>query len=562
MSKFGGIGARFRRGVLEGERSRRRARWLVPTVAISLGLLDFGLAELPSQAAAGTTATGAATATSPADALGASTPQWSANLLTGPSATLSGTGIWASTLSTLTAVAAPSQAGAGALALTNNTGLTTDPAIFTGTGTGSWPAASPGNTYRSTIWVSAATVSRQTSPFIKFFDASGNTTGFIMGQPASDPVGSWLEEAPVVAIAPPGTSFVQTGVIVWNAAPGETHFADTATLQSVTGTTPAVTGPLSTSGNQILDGNGAPVTLRGINRAGMEYNVPSVAITQTEIDQAHQWGANFIRLGVSEQHFLTTGCAYSSAYVAQLDQVVNWITSDGMVALIDPVEFANPCGTGSVQRPMADAMTVTFWQQVAARYAQNPLVAFDLFNEPHNMADTTWLNGGTVVDTTGIYQVVGMQQLYNAVRSTGATNLVFAEGNNWASTFPSNVHLSGYNIVYGVHYYPCPEATAPQCTGNPYSAAPVLQNWVGPARTVPVVFDEFGYPSSTDGGYAANAIAFAEANGLGWAVMGWNGDTMGKFDTLAENGNTGFPTATYEPSASGMPLLAGLSLNR
>lgn len=542
---------------------RTKARWLAVALAGGVGLVGFSLAGSSSKASALTATTTTASATVPSDALAAPSPPWSGNLLNAVSASMSGQGIWSSSLSSLTEVASPTQAGAGALAVTNTSGETTDPAVFTGTGKSSWLPATANTTYRGTIWVSAATVSRDTTPFLEFYNSAGTSVGYVQGQQEYDAVGSWLEEAPEVAIAPPSTAYMEFGVVFWNAAAGETHYVDTATVQAVSGTTPSVVGPLSTSGNKIVQANGNPVVLRGINRAGMEFYSSYTAITQAEINQAHNWGANFIRLGVSEQAFLSTGCDYSASYATTLDQVINWITSDGMVALIDPVEYDVPCSTSTVERPMADPMTITFWQQVAARYENNPLVAFDLFNEPHNMPASTWLNGGIVTDTTGSYQVVGMQQLYNAVRSTGATNLVFAEGNNWASTYPSDTPVAGYNIVYAVHYYSCPEVPMPACTiGNPYSAAPVLQNWVSVAQQVPVVFDEFGYPSSSDGGYPANAIAFAEANDMGWAMMGWNGNTLGLFNTLVENGDTGYPTSTYEPSPTGMPLLAGLSLNR
>ena len=78
----------------------------------------------------------------------------------------------------------------------------------------------------------------------------------------------------------------------------------------------------------------------------------------------------------------------------------------------------------------------TFWTSVANAFKGNNAVVFDLFNEPYpdaasnfNNATAAWTclrDGGTC---TGIgYQVAGMQSLVNAVRATGATNVIMVGG--------------------------------------------------------------------------------------------------------------------------------------
>ncbi len=144
---------------------------------------------------------------------------------------------------------------------------------------------------------------------------------------------------------------------------------------------------------------------------------------------------------------------------------------------------------------MADeAQAPTFWSEVAQRYGNptspeySPLVAFDLYNEPHNVSDAVWLNGGKTTDSVGgqTYQAAGMQQLYNSVRAAGSENLVFISGLNWASTPPSTL-VKGSNIVYAVHYYTCPNDALSACTNSePYDAAQDLSQWVGLSATEPV----------------------------------------------------------------------------
>ena len=54
---------------------------------------------------------------------------------------------------------------------------------------------------------------------------------------------------------------------------------------------------------------------------------------------------------------------------------------------------------------------------------------FELYNEPHDVSWRVWKSGGDAGDGC---QAVGMQQLYDAVRATGAENLVIIGGLDWA----------------------------------------------------------------------------------------------------------------------------------
>ena len=73
-----------------------------------------------------------------------------------------------------------------------------------------------------------------------------------------------------------------------------------------------------------------------------------------------------------------------------------------------------------LQQRMADINSLAFWSEAAARYQNDGRVQFELYNEPHNVTWSTWKSGGPTSDG---YQAVGMQQLYDTVRATGAQNL-------------------------------------------------------------------------------------------------------------------------------------------
>jgi hypothetical protein len=136
-----------------------------------------------------------------------------------------------------------------------------------------------------------------------------------------------------------------------------------------------------------------------------------------------------------------------------------------------------------------------------------------------------------------------MQQLYNTVRATGATNVLFVSGTNWAFNIDVSLRrpIDGYGIVYGTHLY------------NPPESGPVRPDADGVVTAVaaryPVAVTEFG-SSSGSGLYNQNVIAFAEQHGIGWMAFKW-------YALPAQYGLLNDFT-TYTPSPAGAPVEAAL----
>jgi len=227
-----------------------------------------------------------------------------------------------------------------------------------------------------------------------------------------------------------------------------------------------------------------------------------------------------------------------------------------MLALLDlHFSVTGQCAAGA-QQAMADASySPKFWSTLAGRYKNNPLVAFDLYNEPHDISDSVWLNGGTTRYAGTSFKAAGMQQLYDAVRAKGAGNLVFVSGNNWAVQPASNL-VNGTNIVNAVHAYTCGNGPPPGCqTPDYYNPNYILNHWTTLGASQPIMVTEFGWPNKNSGIYDGNVIASAEYRGWGWGAFAWDGSTLGMFDLLSSQG------ATYEPSPAGMTVLTGLFNN-
>jgi endoglucanase len=491
------------------------------------------------------------------------------NLLTGSHATFNGTtGGWIGWGANLSWASSPSQVSSGSLA------ITAPSAGFVSAWSGTAPSATPatpGRLYVGSADVTASSGAPQTQLVLAFFGSSGSALYESTGSASGASGTSWSVLPEVVGIAPPGS--VSVALVVYDDATsaGQRIYVDSPVLaSSSTAAGASVNGPLKTSGNRILDANGQPVALHGVN-IQLTTSSDLAYATEDAIQTAKAWGANFIRLELDEGYWMTNSCYYLSSYQSEVDQLVSSVTSLGMVALLD-LHFnqATTCDSGGPgPHNMADAVSApTFWAQVAQRYGNpsspeySPLAAFDLYNEPHSISSSVWLNGGTTTDTAGggqTYQAAGVQQLYNAVRGAGASGLVFVSGPNWANSPPPSV-LSGTNLVYAVHYYTCPSNPPPSCSNaNYYDPSQVLNNWVAFSSKQPVVETEFGWPSPADGIFIANSIAFDQSHGWGWAAFTWEQAywTNGTWD-LAYFFSNG-PDAAGEPNASGMPVLLAMS---
>lgn len=396
--------------------------------------------------------------------------------------------------------------------------------------------------------VTASLGSGLATPHLVFRSSTGAVLASVAGQPVRVVAGSWAPLTPIVAVAPQGTARA-TPTVAWSGLLFGARTRDTS-VTSHPVTAPAVAGPLHVVGNHIVDATGHDLVLRGVDLVDMLSAAGASQVTEQVVAGIRSWGATLVRVSLGEQLLLPTGCAYDPAYLAQLQRVVRWITDLGMVALLDLHESQPYCLFPAGDQDMADAPgSVQFWHEVAGTFAGNPLVAFDLYNEPHAIPDSTWLSGGMAVAWLP-YQAAGMQQLYDAVRSAGASNLVFVSGNDWA-TEPPPVLLNGYNVVYSVHDYTCPTNAPPNCTSPaPYDPNPILAAWTALGSRVPVFVGEFGWPSTTNGTYDQAVIDAAGTRGWGWDAFSW---TAGKFGILATAG------ATPEPDPSGMPVLAAMS---
>ena len=350
--------------------------------------------------------------------------------------------------------------------------------------------------------------------------------------------------------------------------PGDALGGDTGTKPDGTtgdtgggGTDTASPLGLHVEGNELVD-HGVKVHLHGVNHSGAEYSCvggygmiegPSGdALIKPLLD----WKVNVVRVPVNEQCWLGINgldAKYSGdVYRKAVTDHVNMLRTAGFYVIFD-LHWAAPATTkADGQLPMADAdHAIEFWKSAADAFKGDPGVIFDVFNEPFldsGNADTTdaWsclqhgctVKGGTTGTMTyGDYKSAGTQDLLDAIRSTGATNVVMIPGLAWTND------LSGWlahkptdatgNTVASMHLYNFNACKDPGCWDGAYLAV---------SKSVPLITGELG-EDDCGHGFIDGYMSWADAHGvsyLGWTWNTWDCNKGPALITAYDGTPTGF----------------------
>lgn len=284
--------------------------------------------------------------------------------------------------------------------------------------------------------------------------------------------------------------------------------------------------PLKVSGNTLLDSRTRqPVTLRGIVRSGLEYN--REGITAGEIEEiASAWGAKIIRLPFNQEWALRVPGYNPEPYLAALDFVIGNAAACGAYTLLD-LQWLNahtPRGTnadGAINfvPPLPAKDSIELWRQLAARYANEPAVLFDIFNEPHDPAvdDPVPLLG---IDADGCTfplssRRVSMAEwqpwarhLIHAVRSENPDAVIFVSGVNWGYDLRGFPLPDVDDLVYSTHVYPQKGSNWDQAFGKLAKVRPVFAaEWGG---------------GPDDLGWGQRLADYFDARQIGWTAWSWS----------------------------------------
>jgi endoglucanase len=211
---------------------------------------------------------------------------------------------------------------------------------------------------------------------------------------------------------------------------------------------------LHVAGNQVLTADGKPIRLQGVNVVSLEFLVRGDHLLLSCRTAVDDWKANIIRLPVKEDYWFGRRAEQKDggeAYRKLVDDAVTMVANRGAYVLLDLHRFRAP-----------RAEHVEFWRDAATKYKNHPAMIFDLFNEPHGVSWEVWRDGGFVAEKTKAadedafltadekkknaqgFDSPGMQKLVDAVRETGAKNIVLVGGLDWA--YDLSGIAKGYDI--------------------------------------------------------------------------------------------------------------------
>jgi endoglucanase len=348
-------------------------------------------------------------------------------------------------------------------------------------------------------------------------------------------------------------------------------------------------------GNHLIDSSGNVLQLRGVNVSGLEF-APINGQPQPDgwggqkpnLSAIAAWKANALRVPLNEASYLGYVCYDPPSgsvhkpdpggdYKKQVKELVTDATARGWYVILDLHKNA-PNGTvkgktvpiapqSSAQNEMADAdHSVAFWTAIAADFKGYPNVIFDLFNEPHldnfnsppgasssNAAWTILRDGGTGkvfyganTTFTENWTAAGMQAMVNAVRATGATNVLMSAGISWAQDnsqwlqFAPNDPLK--QLALSWHAYPKYGAKF----GTPDYNFPGFAQGFTWAQAVsdagyPIIIGETGDQSSngtTSAPFLTGLLAWADQRHV--SVIGWSWNAWGSasHDLIKDAGGT------------------------
>lgn len=366
-----------------------------------------------------------------------------------------------------------------------------------------------------------------------------------------------------------------------------------------------------TSGSQILDSNGNPVRIAGINWYGFETpdEIAHGLWAQDYhaiIDDIKNLGYNTIRIPFSNQMVETPIVPQNIGYyntgpinldlkgltaVQDLQKIVAYAGVDGLKVILD--DHRSEAGESAENNGLWYTSTysgqnwVADWVTLAKMFANDPtVIGFDLRNEPHTPAgDTyaegaTWGTGSTTTDIRLAYESAG-----NAILAVDPSALIFCEG---ISEYPDSSASTGYDSTWwggdlqGVAQYPVTLSSSGHVVYSAHDYGPSLfqQTWFNSSTTsasldavwnqfwgyipqqgiAPLWVGEFGTDNTasdvsstvagSQGQWFSSLVSYIKTHNLSWTYWALNGE-----DTYALLDGSYDPTPASAPKQS---LLAGI----
>jgi endoglucanase len=230
----------------------------------------------------------------------------------------------------------------------------------------------------------------------------------------------------------------------------------------------------------------AAPALRGVNLSGLELNpgqLPGrlnfdfVAPTDAELAQAAAAHLTVIRLPVEWARLQPRlNAPLDPAMLSTVQSTIAAAEHHGLQVILDIHDYGSYRGAQIGTAAVPVSAFADLWTRLAQTFAADPHVIFGLMNEPHDIDATAW--------------ATAEQATLNAIRGTGAHNLVLISGTGWdgAHNFTTgenygtpnaialaNIQDPANNMAIELHQYLDPDFSGshPGCT-DPQTARTLI----------------------------------------------------------------------------------------
>ena len=195
---------------------------------------------------------------------------------------------------------------------------------------------------------------------------------------------------------------------------------------------------LHVEGNKLINSAGTPVTLRGVSLCSLSWNNPQQLLGGL-VQGKDGWHVNVVRLPVQPTEWEREGPENFLKH--WLDPAVRQCRAGGVYCIIDWHDIAG------WKDPEAIRKLESFWRVAAPRYANDPFIMYEIFNEPTEPKERdrdNWLSFRTQA-----------QKWVDMIRRAAPDTVLLVGSPHWSQmpSFAAQDPLSGSNLVYVLHLY-------------------------------------------------------------------------------------------------------------
>jgi aryl-phospho-beta-D-glucosidase BglC (GH1 family) len=195
---------------------------------------------------------------------------------------------------------------------------------------------------------------------------------------------------------------------------------------------------LRVEANTLVNPAGKPITLRGVSLCSLSWNNP-LRLLDTLVHGKKGWHVNVVRLPVQPTEWEKEG---PESYLKErLDPAVRQCRAGRVYCIIDWHEIAGWKDPGTIRK------LETFWRVVAPRYANDPFIMYEVFNEPTEPKDRdrdNWLSFRAQA-----------QKWVDMIRRSAPDTILLIGSPHWSQmpAFAVQDPVSGNNLMYTLHLY-------------------------------------------------------------------------------------------------------------